>query len=110
MLNKLKVSNNTRRKYLLIIRMFLKWLVDEGHLSKKPTDGIRIKADDFNGEFYTQNRSPPQRHSTTSALFATAHSGIFLLEFRAHHRDHSVPSGMVPLEHHVVSPLRDHLT
>jgi len=53
MLNKMDVCNNTRRKYLLIIRMFFKWLVDEGHLVKKPTDGIRITPDGYKGDCYT---------------------------------------------------------
>lgn len=53
LLTKLKVSNNTRRKYLLYVRMFFSWVKDEEHLSQNPTDGIKFKGDDFNGDFYT---------------------------------------------------------
>ena len=49
----LKVSNNTRRKYLRFIRMFFSWVRDEGHLLRNPTDGIYFKPDAFNGEFYS---------------------------------------------------------
>ena len=49
----LKVSNNTRRKYLRYVRMFFSWVKDEGHISQNPTDGIFYKPDDFNGDFYT---------------------------------------------------------
>lgn len=52
-LKKLKVSNNTRRKYLRYIRMFFSWLRDEGHIPQNPTDGILFKADDFQAGFYT---------------------------------------------------------
>ena len=53
LLKKLKVSNNTRRKYLRYVRMFLFWLKDEGHLMQNPTDGLYYEPDDFNGDFYT---------------------------------------------------------
>lgn len=53
LLKKLKVSNNTRRKYLRWIRMFFSWVKDEGHIQQNPTDGIFFKPDDFNGDFYT---------------------------------------------------------
>lgn len=46
------VSNNSRRKYLRFVRMFFSWVKDEGHVPKNPTDGIKFKADDFNGSFY----------------------------------------------------------
>src|ERR1035437_820119 len=49
----LKVSNNTRQKYLRFVRMFFKWVLEEGHIAKNPTDGIRFKPDDFNADFYT---------------------------------------------------------
>ena len=57
MLNGLKLSNNTRRKYLLFIRMFFGWVLDEGHIIKKPTDGIRFIADPFHGEFYSPDET-----------------------------------------------------
>ena len=53
LLKKLKVSNNTRRKYLRYVRMFLSWVKDEGHILRNPTDGIFFKPDDFNGDFYS---------------------------------------------------------
>lgn len=53
LLTKLKVSNTTRRKYLLYVRMFFSWVKDEGHLSQNPTDGIFYKPDDPNGAFYS---------------------------------------------------------
>ena len=53
LLKGLKISNTTRRKYLLYVRMFFSWVKDEGHLSQNPTDGIFYKPDDFNGDFYT---------------------------------------------------------
>lgn len=49
----LKVSNNTRRKYLKFIRMFFAWVRDEGHILQNPTDGIFYKPDDFDGDFYS---------------------------------------------------------
>jgi integrase len=49
----LKVSNNTRRKYIRYVRMFFAWVKDEGHILQNPTDGIFFKPDDFNGEFYS---------------------------------------------------------
>lgn len=52
-LRRLKVSNNTRRKYLKFIRMFFSWACDEGHILRNPTAGIRFKADDFSGDFYS---------------------------------------------------------
>jgi len=52
-LNRLKVSNNTRRKYLRWIRMFFSWVKDEGHIQQNPTDGISFTPDDFNGAFYS---------------------------------------------------------
>ena len=54
---KLDVSNNTRRKYLRYVRMFLSWVKDEGHIAKNPTDGIFYKPDDFNGDFYTPDET-----------------------------------------------------
>lgn len=53
LLKGLKISNTTRRKYLLYVRMFFSWVKDEGHLLQNPTDGIFYKPDDFNGDFYT---------------------------------------------------------
>ena len=53
LLKGLDVSNNTRKKHLLYIRMFLRWVMDEAYLSTNPTDGIKFKADDFEAEFYT---------------------------------------------------------
>ncbi len=32
----LKVSNNTRRKYLRYVRMFFSWVKDEGHSTHNP--------------------------------------------------------------------------
>jgi integrase len=49
----LKVTNNTRRKYLRFIRMFFSWVRDEGFILRNPTDGIRYKPDGFNAEFYS---------------------------------------------------------
>jgi len=49
----LKVSNNTRRKYLRFIRMFFSWVLDEGHILRNPTDGIFYKPDGFDAEFYS---------------------------------------------------------
>jgi integrase len=53
-LNKLPVGNrNTRRKYLRLIRMFFLWAKYKHHLqSGNPTDGIKIKSEDFKGAFY----------------------------------------------------------
>lgn len=56
-IKKLKCSNNTRRKYLRYIRMFFSWVVDEGHISKNPTDGLFYKPDGFNGDFYTPEQT-----------------------------------------------------
>jgi hypothetical protein len=53
----LRISNNTRKAYLRFIRMFFSWIVDEGHLSKNPTDGIKYKPDDFNAEFYSPDET-----------------------------------------------------
>jgi integrase len=53
LLKGLKISNTTRRKYRLYVRMFFSWVKDEGHLLQNPTDGIFYKPDDFNGDFYT---------------------------------------------------------
>ena len=53
----LKVSNNTRRKYLRYVRMFLSWVKNEGHIAKNPTDGISYKPDDFNGGFYSPEQT-----------------------------------------------------
>jgi integrase len=49
----LKVSNNTRRKYLRFVRMFFSWVRDEGHILVNPTDGIYFKPDAFSGEHYS---------------------------------------------------------
>ena len=57
LLKKLKISNNTRRKYRLYIHMFFSWVVNEGHILKNPTDGISFKPDDFNGDFYTPDET-----------------------------------------------------
>jgi integrase len=53
-LNKLPVNNrNTHRKYLRYIRMFFIWAKDNRHLTgHNPTDGIKIKSEDFEAEFY----------------------------------------------------------
>ena len=48
----LEISNNTRRKYLRYIRMFLSWVKDEGHILQNPTDGIFYKPDDFDADCY----------------------------------------------------------
>jgi integrase len=48
----LKISNNTRRKYLRYIRMFFSWVRDEHWIIVNPTDGIFYKPDDFNADFY----------------------------------------------------------
>lgn len=48
----LKISNNTRRKYLRYIRMFFSWVKDEHLIVANPTDGIFYKPDDFNADFY----------------------------------------------------------
>lgn len=53
----LKVTNNTRRKYLRYIRMFFNWVVVEGHVLKNPTLGLSFKSDDFNGAFYTPEQT-----------------------------------------------------
>ncbi len=53
LLKKLKIANNTRRKYLLYVRMFFSWMKAEGHISQNPTDGIKYKVGGFNGAFYT---------------------------------------------------------
>jgi integrase len=53
MIKGLKISNNTRRKYLRYVRMFFSWVKDEGYLLQNPTDGIFYKPDDFNAAFYT---------------------------------------------------------
>jgi integrase len=53
----LKISNNTRRAYLRYIRMFFSWVKDEGHILHDPTAGIKFKADDFNGDFYTPDET-----------------------------------------------------
>jgi integrase len=49
----MKISNNTRRKFLRFIRMFFNWVVEEGHIPKNPTVGIKFKSDDFEAKFYT---------------------------------------------------------
>jgi integrase len=51
-LRKLKVTNNTRRKYLRMVRMFFSWCKDETHILYNPTDGVAYKPDDFDGDFY----------------------------------------------------------
>jgi hypothetical protein len=53
-LNKLPVGNrNTHRKYLRFIRMFFIWAIHKRHLSgHNPTDGIKIKSEDFTARFY----------------------------------------------------------
>jgi len=48
----LQISNNTRKKYLLFIRMFFGWCLDEGKLLKNPTDGISFKGEVFRKEFH----------------------------------------------------------
>jgi integrase len=57
MIKGLKISNNTRRKYLRYVRMFFSWIKDEGHITKNPTDGIFYKPDDFNGSFYSPEQT-----------------------------------------------------
>jgi integrase len=52
LLRGLKISNNTRRKYLRYIRMFFAWVRDEHIITANPTDGIFYKPDDFNADFY----------------------------------------------------------
>lgn len=56
-LKKLKVTNNTRRKYHRWIRMFFSWVKDEGHISQNPTDGIKFKADAFNAAWFTPEQT-----------------------------------------------------
>jgi integrase len=53
-LNSLPVNNrNTHRKYLRYIRMFFIWAKDNQHLTREnPTQGIKIKSEDFEAEFY----------------------------------------------------------
>jgi len=53
----LNVKNNSRRKYLRLVRMFFNWLKDEGHIAKNPTDGIFYKPDDFNAAFYSPEQT-----------------------------------------------------
>jgi integrase len=53
LIKRLKVSNNTRRKYLRYIRMFFSWVKNEGYIPQNPTDGLSYKPGDFNGGFYT---------------------------------------------------------
>ena len=59
LLRGLKISNNTRKAYLRYIRMFFSWVKDEdeGYITQNPTDGIKFKPDDFNGEFYTPEQT-----------------------------------------------------
>ena len=52
LLRKLKVTNNTRRKYLRYIRMFFGWVKDEHLIDANPTDGIFFKPDKFTAVFY----------------------------------------------------------
>ena len=49
----MKVNNNTRRKYRLVIGMFFTWGVDEGHLVKNPALGIKFKSEEYQGQCYT---------------------------------------------------------
>ena len=53
----LKVSNNTRKAYLRYIRMFFTWVIVEGHITQNPATGIKIKADDFNADFYSPDET-----------------------------------------------------
>jgi hypothetical protein len=53
MLKGMKVSNNTRRKFRIVIGMFFKWVMEEGHITKNPTTGLKFKSDEFNGAFYS---------------------------------------------------------
>jgi integrase len=53
LLKKLKIANNTRRKYLLYVRIFFSRMKAEGYIAQNPTDGIKYKVGGFNGAFYT---------------------------------------------------------
>jgi integrase len=53
LLRGMKISNNTRRKYLKYIRQFFSWVFNEGYITKNPTDGIFYKADAFEAKFYS---------------------------------------------------------
>ena len=57
-LNELPVRNrNNHRKYLRWIRMFFIWAKDNHRLTRQnPTDGIKIKSEDYVAEFY-----PPEK-------------------------------------------------
>jgi len=52
LLRGMKISNNTRRKYIRYIRMFFHWVKDEHLIAANPTDGIFFKPDDFTAGFY----------------------------------------------------------
>lgn len=53
----LDVSNNTRRKYLTYIKMFIKWVYhNKEYLTKNVIEGINFKREKFQKEFYTNNQ------------------------------------------------------
>lgn len=56
-LKKLKITNHTRRKYLLYVWMFFSWVKAEGHITQNPADGIKYKVGEFNGAFYTREET-----------------------------------------------------
>jgi integrase len=49
----LPITNTTRRKYLTMLRMFLKWVKDEGFILSNPSDGIYYKTSNNEKRFYT---------------------------------------------------------
>ncbi|HEX5219947.1 MAG TPA: hypothetical protein VFZ59_10300 [Verrucomicrobiae bacterium] len=57
-LKKHPCSNNTRKKYLTMIRMFFNWVLglDKGYVTTNPAEGIKFKADRFEKEFYQPAR------------------------------------------------------
>jgi len=57
LLKGMKVKNNTRRKFRIVIGMFFKWVMEEGHITKNPATGLKYKSDDFNGDFYSVEES-----------------------------------------------------
>jgi len=48
----LKITNSTRKKYLLMVRMFFNWVKDEGIILFNPTDGLSFKPEMLTKEFY----------------------------------------------------------
>lgn len=53
-LRKMEVSNNTRRKYLTYIKMFMKWVHEnKEYTAKNPLIGLNFKRDKFEKAFYS---------------------------------------------------------